>query len=146
MQLKNPTCGARSSCPINAVTEIIGDQWSLLILRDMLIDLRTRFSEFRLADEGVATNILAAKLKHLLDYGVIEKFPDPRDGRASIYLPTERALDMIPVLLSAMAWSEKHQPDTTIPAEAMIAYHEDPHGAAAFLRGRAEQFGKEIRP
>lgn len=146
MQVKNATSGSRSACPINAVVEVIGDQWSLLILRDMLIDHRTRYSEFRMADEGVATNILSAKLKHLSDYGLVEKFPDPQDGRASIYLPTERALDMIPVLLSAMAWSDKHQPDTSIPAEAMSAYHSDPQGVAALLRERAMQFGKETRP
>lgn len=134
------TQGARSDCPVNAVVEVIGDQWTLLILRDMTLMQRARYSEFRLAGEGVATNILAARLKHLAEHGLIEKHPDPEDGRGALYFPTERALDLIPVLLAALAWSDTHQPDTQKYADLMGAYRGDPHRTADNLRARALAF------
>ena len=146
MQLKLNTCGSRSKCPINAVVEIIGDQWSLLILRDMIFQKRTHFSDYKNADEGVATNILSARLSHLIAHGLIEKFPDPDDGRAAIYLPTERALDLIPMLLAAMVWSEQHQPDTTQNEMALQAYRADPQALAEMLAGSARKFKKDTLP
>lgn len=135
--------GLRSDCPVNAIVEVIGDQWTLLILRDMILLQRARYSEFRLAGEGVATNILATRLKHLAEHGLIEKHPDPADGRGALYFPTMRALDFIPVLLAALAWSDKHQPETLKYAELMAGYHADPHGMAAKLRDRALAFRRD---
>ncbi len=146
MQLKLTTCGTRSNCPINAVVEVLGDQWSLLILRNMLLLLHTRFSEFRASDEGIATNILGSRLNQFVAKGLAEKFPDPLDGRASIYLPTDRAIDFIPMLLAAIAWSDVHQPDADKHSDLMALYRSDPHGASARVAERARQFRKETRP
>lgn len=140
MKAKLSSQGVRSDCPVNAVVEVIGDQWTLLILRDMTLMRRARYSEFRLAGEGVATNILATRLKHLAEHGLIEKHPDPEDGRGALYFPTTRALDLIPVLLAALAWSDTHQPDTLKYAELMAAYRGDPHRTAENLRARALAF------
>lgn len=146
MQSISGRSGKRSVCPVNAIVEIVGDQWSLLILRDILLLERSRYSEFRDADEGVATNILATRLKHLVDHGLIEKHRDPADGRGSIYLPTNRALDLIPVLLAMMAWSDTHQPDTKKYTELMAIYESDPRRAATLLRGRAQALRKQLNP
>ncbi|MEM9349837.1 MAG: helix-turn-helix domain-containing protein [Pseudomonadota bacterium] len=146
MQSKLPSSGTRSSCPVNAAVEVIGDQWTLLILRDMLLQERCRFSEFRGSEESVATNILATRLKHLATHGLIEKFKDPEDGRGALYFPTERALDFIPVLVATMAWSNTHQPETTKYAPLMAAYRSDPHGTAEGLKERARQFRKKVLP
>ncbi|MEM7664086.1 MAG: helix-turn-helix domain-containing protein [Pseudomonadota bacterium] len=137
--------GKRSVCPVNAIVEVVGDQWSLLILRDILLLERSRYSEFRDADEGVATNILATRLKHLVDHGLIEKHQDPADGRGSIYLPTDRALDLIPVLLAMIAWSDTHKPDTKKYAELMALYATDPNRAAALLKNRAQALRKQLK-
>lgn len=144
MQPKLSQCGTRSDCPINAVVEIVGDQWTLLILRDMLLQSRARFSEFRLSAESVATNILATRLKHLIRHGLIEKHKDPQDGRGALYLPTDRALDMIPILLAVMSWSQVHQPGTLRYPDAMAFYQTDPHGAADQIRHMALTFRKEM--
>lgn len=146
MQHSFSRSGKRSACPINAVVEVVGDQWSFLILRDILLLERSRYTEFKDADEGVATNILAKRLKHLMDHGLIERHQDPADGRGSIYLPTDRALDLIPVLLAMIAWSDRHQPDAKKYAELMALYAMDPSGAATLLRGRAQALRKLLRP
>lgn len=146
MQSSFSRSGKRSVCPVNAIVEVVGDQWSLLILRDILLLERSRYSEFRDADEGVATNILAARLKHLVNHGLIEKHRDPEDGRGSIYLPTDRALDLIPVLLAMIAWSDTHQPDTKKYTNLLALYETDPSRAATLLRGRAEALRNLIRP
>lgn len=138
--------GKRSVCPVNAIVEIVGDQWSLLILRDILLLERSRFSEFRDADEGVATNILAKRLKHLLDHGLIERHPDPADGRGSIYLPTDRAMDLIPVLLAMIAWSAQHQPGAKKYPDLMALYAKNPTDAAMRMQERAQALRKQIAP
>ncbi|MEL6681255.1 MAG: helix-turn-helix domain-containing protein [Pseudomonadota bacterium] len=138
MQPKFTHSGKRSVCPVNVIVEIVGDQWSFLILRDILLLQRSRYSEFRDADEGVATNILAKRLKHLVDHGLIEKHQDPADGRGSIYLPTDRALDLIPVLLAMIAWSDTHQSNAKKYPELMAIYAADPSRAETLLKARAQ--------
>ena len=144
MQPKISHTSRRSTCPVNAIVEIVGDQWSFLILRDILLLGRTRYSEFRDADEGVATNILSKRLKHLTDHGLIEKHRDPQDGRGAIYLPTDRALDLIPTLLTMIAWSAAHQPDTRAYPDLMALPAKDPSAAAARLRLRAQALHAEL--
>jgi DNA-binding HxlR family transcriptional regulator len=144
MQVKTPNCGDRSKCPINALVELIGDQWSLLILRDMILNLKVRYSEFEESDEGVATNILSRRLSQMVENGLIEKHPDPKDGRAAIYLPTHQALSLIPLLLAAMAWSEIHRPATTRSDQIMEIYKSDPLAAAQRLTQRALGFRQEV--
>ncbi|MEO0343818.1 MAG: helix-turn-helix domain-containing protein [Pseudomonadota bacterium] len=134
----------RSKCPINAVVEIVGDHWSMLILRDVLLQGRARYSDFHSSDEGVATNILSTRLMHLVGYGLLEKHPDPADGRASLYVATERAIDLIPMLLAAIVWSEKHAPDTVSYTELMALYQADPQLAVTRLSERARDFRQEI--
>lgn len=123
----------RSTCPINALVESIGDPWSLLILRDVVLRRRFRYSEFQRSDEGIATNILAERLKRLVRDGFLERRPDPRDRRSSLFLPTDRTLDLIPLLFAAMAWSARHEPAAEIPAGVLEAYRADPLGTAARL-------------
>ncbi|MEM0977023.1 MAG: helix-turn-helix domain-containing protein [Pseudomonadota bacterium] len=143
MKVKS-TAEKRSNCPVNAVVEILGDQWSLLILRDMLLQGRGRYSEFHGADEGVATNILSTRLSHLAGYGLIDKHPDPSDGRAAIYTATDRAIDLIPMLVAAIAWSDTHDPAARKYDDLMAAYRADPHATTAQLADRARQFRKEL--
>jgi len=123
----------RSACPINALVESVGDPWSLLILRDVVLRRRFRYSEFQRSDEGIATNILAARLKRLVRDGFLEKRADPGDRRSSLFLPTDRTLDLIPLLFAAMAWSARHEPTAEIPAGILEAYRADPLGTTAML-------------
>ena len=129
----------RSACPINALVESLGDPWSLLLLRDVVLRRRFRYSDFQRSDEGIATNILADRLKRLVRDGFLERRPDPGDRRSSLFLPTERTLDLIPLLLAAMAWSARHEPGTEIPPGVLEAYRTDPLGTAARLASDIRQ-------
>src|SRR6266851_9954415 len=99
----------RSGCPLNASIEMLGDRWSLLIVRDMMVRGFSTFKEFLEADEGIATNILTDRLRRLEEYGIVEDAPDPGDGRKSIYRLTRKGIDLAPVLSEMVLWAAKHE-------------------------------------
>ena len=100
----------RSGCPINLTLEILGDKWSLLILRDMMFGNRRHFRELLRSEEGISTNILADRLKQLLQEGLITKADDPSHKQKSIYSLTEKAIDLLPVFAMIGAWGTRHLP------------------------------------
>lgn len=102
--------GLRSHCPVNFGLETFGDRWSLLILRDIIFRGKRTYGEFLKSEEGFATNILAARLEHLLESGILAREKDANDGRKDIYSLTEKGLDLIPLLFEMMLWSAKHDP------------------------------------
>ena len=124
----------RSSCPINFGLEIFGDQWTLLVLRDLLIQQKRTFREFQASDEGIASNILADRLKRLEACGLITKAPSLNDGRVMLYIPTEAARDLIPVLVEMSFWGATHDPATGAPAAFQAAYNADRAGLIAAIR------------
>src|ERR1700735_5144375 len=77
----------RSGCPLNASVEMLGDRWSLLIIRDMILAGARSYKQFLKGHEGIATNILADRLRKLVAYGIITTQKDPAAGRRRIYLP-----------------------------------------------------------
>jgi DNA-binding HxlR family transcriptional regulator len=88
---------------------MLGDRWSLLIIRDMMLrDFRT-YKEFMECYEGIATNILADRLKKLVAYGIITAEPDPSDGRKLIYSLTAKGMDLAPVLTEMVLWAAAHE-------------------------------------
>ena len=99
----------RSLCPLNASVEILGDRWSLLIIRDMMLRGARSYKEFLKCDEGIATNILADRLRKLVAYGIISAEPDPSDGRKVIYLLTTKGIDLAPVLTEMVLWAASHE-------------------------------------
>jgi DNA-binding HxlR family transcriptional regulator len=99
----------RSACPLNATLEIFGDAWSLLIVRDLLFMGRTAFKELLEGGEGIATNILAARLQRLEAHGIIERQPDASDARKTIYRLTPKGLDLAPVLVELILWAARHE-------------------------------------
>ena len=99
----------RSGCPLNASVEMLGDRWSLLIIRDMMLLGRRTFKEFLGSYERPASNILADRLRRLEAYGIIRAEPDPSDGRKLIYLLTPKGMDLAPVLTEMVLWAGKHE-------------------------------------
>jgi DNA-binding HxlR family transcriptional regulator len=99
----------RSGCPLNASVEMLGDRWSLLIIRDMMLRGTKSYKEFLACDEGIATNILADRLRRLLAYGIISTKPDPLDGRKVIYSLTPKGIDLAPVLTEMVLWASAHE-------------------------------------
>jgi len=100
---KKPGPKRRSECPLNASVEMLGDRWSLLIIRDMMLKGACTYKTFMECYEGIATNILADRLRKLVDYGIITTEPDPGDKRKVTYLLTEKGIDLAPVLTEMVA-------------------------------------------
>ena len=99
----------RSECPLNASVEMLGDRWSLLIIRDMMLRGFQTYKEFMECYEGIATNILADRLRKLVAYGIITAEPDPSDGRKLIYSLTAKGIDLAPVLTEMVLWAAAHE-------------------------------------
>ncbi|MGH9512918.1 MAG: winged helix-turn-helix transcriptional regulator [Terriglobales bacterium] len=99
----------RSECPLNASVEMLGDRWSLLIIRDMMLRGFQSYKEFLECYEGIATNILADRLHKLAANGIITTRPDPSDGRKAIYLLTRKGIDLAPVLTEMVLWAAAHE-------------------------------------
>ena len=106
---KKPAAGRRSGCPLNASVEMLGDRWSLLIIRDMMVRGYRTFKEFLSSDERIATNILADRLRRLESYGIIRARPDPSDRRKLHYLLTAKGMDLAPVLTEMVLWAAAHE-------------------------------------
>jgi DNA-binding HxlR family transcriptional regulator len=99
----------RSVCPLNASVEMLGDRWSLLIVRDMMLRGFSRYNEFLTSYEGIATNILADRLRKLEANGIISAKQDPSDGRKLIYLLSKKGIDLAPVLAEMVLWAAAHE-------------------------------------
>ena len=99
----------RSGCPLNASVEMLGDRWSLLIIRDMMLAGACTYKTFLGCYEGIATNILADRLRKLVAYGIITTEPDPSDGRKVIYVLTQKGIDLAPVLTEMVLWAAAHE-------------------------------------
>jgi DNA-binding HxlR family transcriptional regulator len=109
MQKKKAASNRRSGCPLNASVEMLGDRWSLLILRDMMLRGYSAFNEFLYSDEKIATNILSDRLRRLESYGIISSEQDPADGRKMIYTLTAKGIDLAPVLAEMVLWAARHE-------------------------------------
>jgi len=100
----------RSGCPINLTLEILGDKWSLLILRDMLFFGKRRFRELLQSEEGISSNILADRLKRMVDEGLLTRGSDPTHRQKVIYSLTEKSIALTPVLAQIAIWGRHHTP------------------------------------
>ncbi|MEU4695304.1 helix-turn-helix domain-containing protein [Actinoplanes sp. NPDC023714] len=103
----------RSGCPINLSLEVLGDKWSLLIIRDMMFGNRRHFRALLTgSEEGIASNILADRLRRLTELGMITSVPDPRHKQRMLLSLTEPAIQLVPVLAQLGAWGRRHLPVT----------------------------------
>ncbi|MCY1083302.1 winged helix-turn-helix transcriptional regulator [Archangium lansingense] len=103
----------RSGCPINLSLEVFGDRWSLIILRDIIFGGRRHFRELLTqSEEGISSNILADRLKMLLDEGMITKADDPTHKQKAVYSLTEKSIELVPIFAHLGAWGRRHLPVT----------------------------------
>jgi DNA-binding HxlR family transcriptional regulator len=101
----------RSGCPINLALEVLGDRWSLIVIRDIMFGNRRHFRELLTrSGEGIASNILAARLKRLVEAGLLSRSDDPTHRQKGIYSLTEQAIQLVPVLVQLGAWGRRHLP------------------------------------
>ena len=103
----------RSGCPINLTLEILGDRWSLIIIRDMMFGNRRHFRDLLTnSEEGIASNILADRLKRLLEKGLITRTDDPSHKQKGLYSLTEMGISLVPVFAMMGAWGRRYLPVT----------------------------------
>jgi DNA-binding HxlR family transcriptional regulator len=106
---KKPPAPRRSRCPLNASLEMVGDQWSLLIVRDMMLKGAATFAELLGSHEHIATNILADRLRRLVEADILAASLHPDDGRKKIYSLTKKGIDLAPVLTEMVLWAAAHE-------------------------------------
>jgi DNA-binding HxlR family transcriptional regulator len=121
-----PKSKGRSGCPVSASLEVIGDRWSLLIIRDLMVRGYRTFKEFEGSGEGIATNILSDRLRRLKSTGIIATDVDDTDRRKVNYRLTQRGIDLAPALLELLIWGARHEKTETSCAaiEKMAAHRE----------------------
>ena len=101
----------RSGCPINLTLEVLGDRWSLIVIRDLMFGNRRHFRELLTrSEEGISSNILADRLKMLMDEGMITRDDDPTHKQKAIYSLTEKAIALVPILAQLGAWGRRYTP------------------------------------
>jgi DNA-binding HxlR family transcriptional regulator len=101
----------RSGCPINLTLETLGDRWSLIVIRDIMFGNRRHFRELLShSEEGIASNILADRLKRLVQARLLSRRDDPTHSQKGIYSLTEPAIQLVPLLAQMGAWGRRHTP------------------------------------
>ncbi|MFT5434648.1 MAG: DNA-binding HxlR family transcriptional regulator [Myxococcota bacterium] len=135
--MAKPAKKHRSSCPIAFAVDIIGDRWSLLIIRDLLFNGCRTYGNFLDAGEGIATNVLADRLKELERRGLVSKERDPDDQRRSLYSLSDKGRDLAPAVVELIYWSAVHDPESTLPAAYRERIESDRDGLITELRARS---------
>ena len=98
----------RSGCPISSTLDVVGDKWSLLIIRDMLLKHKKTFKEISDSDERIAPSILSARLKLLESYKLIFKTKVPDNKKENIYLLTEKGIRLAPIIIEFSLWGNSN--------------------------------------
>ena len=131
-----PRSPRRSGCPISIALETLGDAWSLLIVRDLMFKDKQTYNEFLQGGEGIASNILADRLRKLEAAGIVDKRADPSDARRYIYSLSAKGIGLAPVLVELILWSARHE-TTDAPAPVLRAMRSD---REAFIVGVRERW------
>jgi len=126
-----------TGCPVAYALDIFGDRWSLVIIRDILIKGVKTYSELLNADERIATNILANRLKSLEKNGIITKERDPDNRRQFIYKITPMGCELTPIILEMMRWSGKFDSNTKVTAQVKNRLETDRQGFINDIKTRA---------
>jgi DNA-binding HxlR family transcriptional regulator len=131
----------KSRCPINLSLEIFGDKWTLLIIRDLVFAGKRHFRELLQSEEGIASNVLAARLATLVECGVLTKSGDPTHSQKAIYRLTRMGIDLLPVLAQIGIWGKNHLPVTRQSAALAVSLEK---GGSRLVEKRMSELRKEI--
>jgi DNA-binding HxlR family transcriptional regulator len=110
----------RSSCPIAASLDLLGDRWTLVVVRDVVILGKRRFADFLASPERISTNVLAERLARLERIGVVERRRYQEHPPRDEYHPTAMGRDLRPVLLALVRWGNRHLPGTFVPPPELL--------------------------
>jgi DNA-binding HxlR family transcriptional regulator len=114
----------RCSCPVTSALDILGDKWTLALIKLMVLEGRKTFKDFLESKEAIASNILSARLKMLENFNIITKNSLPHNRKTNIYLLTEKGLDLTPTLVELTLWSDRNIRDyhSTLMSKEKIAF------------------------
>lgn len=120
-----PRPAQRSSCPIANVLDLLGDRWTLLVIRDLLFAGKRRFGEFLDSPESIPTNILSDRLRRLEEGGVVMKSPYQQRPVRYEYQLTAKGMDLFPVLRALVQWAVRHLPSVSPPPPGILERYEE---------------------
>ena len=126
----------RSDCGVSCSLDIWGDKWSLLIIRDLMFAKECTYGDFLKSAEGIATNILASRLKELEENKMIEKLEHPGSKAKVLYRLTKKGIDLVPVMIEINLWSEKY---FTLPPDKKALLKEVKKDKAAFIKAAIKE-------
>ena len=131
----------KSNCPINFSLEAFGDNWSLLIIRDIVYFGKNTYGEFIESDERISSNILASRLAQLELKGILIKKPHATDKRKEVYYLTDKGLDLIPLLLELADWGAQYDSETDAPQNWISAVKADRESMIRLIRDTVQSGG-----
>ena len=130
----NDHCKKRSDCPVSFTLDLLGDKWTLLIIRDMIFYDKKFYRDFLGSEEKIATNILANRLKNLQKAGLVVRSKDADKKTQYIYGLTDKGLDLLPIVLQMVLWGAKYDPKTAAPKDFIHRLKKDLKLVASELR------------
>ena len=130
----------RSDCPVCSSLDAWGDKWSLLIIRDLMSAKECTYGDLLKSPEGIATNILASRLKELEENKIIEKLDHPDSKAKVLYRLTKKGIDLLPLMVEINLWAEKYFP---IPADRKALLKEVKKDKAAFIKAMTKELEKQ---
>ena len=107
----------RSGCPVSFSLDLLGDRWTLLIIRDLIFSNKKYYGDFLGSPEKIATNILADQLAKLEKQGIVSRAGDPGNRTRYVYRLTQKGTDLLPLLIEIILWGAKYDSRTEAPAE-----------------------------
>jgi len=125
-----------STCPVAFALDVFGDRWTLLIVRDLMLRGARSYGELLDGGEGIATNVLADRLKALEAAGIVVGAPDPENRRRKIYALTDKGLDLAPVVIEIIRWSGVHDARADARKGLVDRIRKDTKGVLADIRAR----------
>lgn len=121
----------RSECPLSYSLDIFGDKWSLLIIRDLMFTDKCTYNDFIKSEEGIATNILASRLKSLEENDIIEKLNHPDSKAKKLYKLTQKGIDLLPIIMEIYFWADNY---FSIPSEIKAKIKEAKKDKSVFIK------------
>ncbi|MDA0996611.1 MAG: helix-turn-helix domain-containing protein [Proteobacteria bacterium] len=132
--MRNQNKMRQTGCPVAFGLDTFGDRWSFLVLREMMLKGKKTYGEFLGMNEEIATNVLADRLRHLENEGIITKSRDPENRRSNIYALTDKGRDLASVFVEIILWSGKYDRRTIALKEAVDKIKKDRKRFEASIR------------
>lgn len=143
--MKGPQKNSWNGCPVRYAAGIFADKWCFVILRDVLLHGKRYNGDFQSSEEGIASNILAARLSHLEAEGMLTRHTDRHKRSRVYYLPTAKARALLPAFLGMMVWSTVYDPCTEAPPSFAKAFRDDPRGTIDWYEAEIDRVNESLK-